>query len=184
MSLSVPAGHRRSSALKSVVMLATVALVGSAVGADKAPDTDNGLQEVVVTAQFRAQSLQDTPVSITAVYAATMEERGQSSLRDLTQQAPNVSPVETGGAFGPGMTASIRGIGQADFDPARPDGAGWEASVVGSNLTDKLWYYSNFDLYASLGAVYGMPSAPRTRSGLSSRSGSEARSGHVSPRVV
>ncbi len=44
----------------------------------------------------------------------------------------------------------------------RPASNGWELSVVGSNLTDKLWYTTNFDLYASLGSVYGIPSAPRT----------------------
>ena len=79
---------------------------------------EGGLSEIIVTAQFRSQKLQDTPLAITAVNAAMMEERGQTSLRDLGQQAPNVTLVETGGAFGPGMTSSIRGIGQNDFDPA------------------------------------------------------------------
>ena len=45
------------------------------------------LQEIVVTAQFRQQNLQDTPVAITAVTAEMMEQRGQTSLHDLAQQA-------------------------------------------------------------------------------------------------
>src|SRR5581483_2554736 len=103
MSLSVPDGQRRGlECRRAAVMLATVTLAGSAVAADnaadKAADSDNtGLQEVVVTAQFRAQSLQDKPVAIPAGKGAMMEERGKSSLRDLAQQAPNVSLVETGG---------------------------------------------------------------------------------------
>ena len=44
----------------------------------------------------------------------------------------------------------------------RPGGGKWEASLMGQNLTAKLWYTSVFDLYASSGALYGMPSAPRT----------------------
>ena len=57
------------------------------------------------------------------------------------QQAPNVSLVETGGAFGPGMTATIRGIGQADFDPAFAPGVGiyiddvYYTSLTGSNFS-------------------------------------------------
>jgi outer membrane receptor protein involved in Fe transport len=38
----------------------------------------------------------------------------------------------------------------------------WEASLLGTNLLDKLWYNSVFDLYATQGQVYGLPSAPRT----------------------
>jgi iron complex outermembrane recepter protein len=106
-----------------------------------APGTDNGaLEEIVVTAQFRQQNLQDTPVAITAVNAEMMEERGQTTLHELGQHAPNVSLVETGGAFGPGMTATIRGIGQADFDPAFAPGVGiyiddvYYTSLTGSNF--------------------------------------------------
>ena len=102
--------------------------------------SDTSLAEIVVTAQFRSQKLQDTPIAITAVNAAMMEERGQTSLHDLGQQAPNVTLVETGGAFGPGMTSSIRGIGQGDFDPALSPGVGlyiddvYYTSLTGSNF--------------------------------------------------
>jgi iron complex outermembrane receptor protein len=98
------------------------------------------LQEIVVTAQFRKQNLQDAPLAITALNAAMIEERGQTSLHDLGQQAPNVTLVETGGAFGPGMTATIRGIGQGDFDPAFAPGVGlyiddvYYTSLTGSNF--------------------------------------------------
>ncbi len=114
----------------------------AAATAANAPASDDVLQEVVVTAQFRSQRLQDTPIAITAVNAAMMEERGQSSLHDLADQAPNVTLLETGGAFGPGMTASIRGIGQYDFDPAFAPGVGiYIDDVYYTNLTG-----SNFDL--------------------------------------
>lgn len=113
--------------------------------ADQQPAASQGtqgtLEEIVVTAQFREQNLQDTPLAITAVNAATMEARDQTTLHDLAQQAPNVTLVETGGAFGPGMTATIRGIGQADFDPAFAPGVGvyiddvYYTSLTGSNFS-------------------------------------------------
>ena len=111
----------------------------AAANASAAQDT-SGLEEIVVTAQFRRENLQDVPLAITAVTAAMMEARGQTSLHDLAQQAPNVTLVETGGAFGPGMTASIRGIGQGDFDPAFAPGVGiyiddvYYTSLTGSNF--------------------------------------------------
>jgi iron complex outermembrane receptor protein len=119
--------------------LASVAVAGPAI-ADQASGTTDSLEEIVVTAQFRQQNLQDTPLAITAINAEMMEQRGQMSLHDLGQQAPNVQLVETGGAFGPGMTASIRGIGQADFDPAFAPGVGiyiddvYYTSLTGSNF--------------------------------------------------
>ena len=101
-----------------------------------------GIEEVVVTAQFRSQKLQDTPIAITAVNAALLESRNQNSLADVTRQAPNVNLRETGGAFGPGMSAQIRGVGQADFDPAFEPGVGiYIDDVYYSSLTG-----ANFDL--------------------------------------
>jgi iron complex outermembrane receptor protein len=128
-----------------VPALATALIAGQAAAADQAATStaavaNGSLEEVVVTAQFRQQNLQDTPVAITAVNAEMMDQRGQTSLHDLSQQAPNVSLVETGGAFGPGMTATIRGIGQADFDPAFAPGVGvyiddvYYTSLTGSNF--------------------------------------------------
>jgi iron complex outermembrane receptor protein len=100
----------------------------------------DALQEVVVTAQFRQQRLQDAPIAITAVNAAMLEARGDAALVDVTNQAPNVNLRETGGAFGPGMSAYIRGVGQADFDPALEPGVGiyiddvYYPSLTGANF--------------------------------------------------
>lgn len=100
------------------------ALAQQAPASSSAPADNNALQEVVVTAQFRQQNLQDTPLAITAVNAAMLESRNQTELSDVTAQAPGVTLLPTGGAFGPGMSANIRGVGQADFDPALSPGVG------------------------------------------------------------
>ena len=85
---------------------------------------DDELQEVVVTAQFREQRLQDTPLAITAVNAEMLEARGQTSIAQVAAQAPNVSlrPQAQGG--GVGLIAFIRGVGQVDFNYALDPGVG------------------------------------------------------------
>ena len=84
--------------------------------------SEGGIQEIVVTAQFRSQSVQETPLAITAVDAALMEARSQTNVQDVAQRAPSVS-FSSGGQGGGAQTAAvnIRGIGQSDFMfPAEP----------------------------------------------------------------
>ena len=125
----------------AIATLTAATFTAPSFAADAKAAADD-LTEVVVTAQFRAQKLQDTPIAITAVNAALLESRNQNSLADVTAQAPNVNLRETGGAFGPGMSARIRGVGQADFDPAFEPGVGiYIDDVYYSSLTG-----ANFDL--------------------------------------
>ncbi|WP_298289804.1 Plug domain-containing protein, partial [Novosphingobium sp.] len=80
--------------------------------------------EIVVTAQFRAQKLQDTPLAITAVNAAILEARGQTDIAQITNQAPNVVLRNQPQSGGIGLIAFIRGIGQTDFNYALEPGVG------------------------------------------------------------
>src|SRR5579862_6809409 len=82
------------------------------------------LEEVVVTAQFRQQSLQDTPIAITVFSGQMMEERSQTNLYQVANAAPNVTFVPQGASFGPSVLASIRGVGQNDFNSAFEPGVG------------------------------------------------------------
>ena len=88
------------------------------------PASDDVLQEVTVTAQFREQSVQDTPLSITAISGDILEARSQTNIAEITNQAPNVTLKPQGAAFGPSLGASIRGVGQFDFNPALEPGVG------------------------------------------------------------
>jgi len=98
-------------------LAAACAILSCGAGADES------LQEIVVTAQMRQQNLQDTPVAITAVNAEMMEERGQSSLHDLAQQAPGSKAGAHAAAgarmSGPRMQSNFRGaqgnVGAANF---------------------------------------------------------------------
>ena len=80
--------------------------------------------EIIVTAQFREQALQDTPIAITAVNAEMLQARSQTNISEVTAQAPNVTLRPQGAAFGPSLGASIRGVGQFDFNPALEPGVG------------------------------------------------------------
>ncbi|MCB1733435.1 MAG: Plug domain-containing protein, partial [Halieaceae bacterium] len=73
------------------------------------------LEEVIVTAQKREQSLQDTPVAISAFDAAALEQQGISDVYDIGQFAPNVQIVETP-SNSTAATISIRG--SVTFNPA------------------------------------------------------------------
>jgi iron complex outermembrane receptor protein len=96
--------------------------------------------EIIVTAQFREQNLQDTPIAITAVSAAMLEARSQTSIQDVANQAPSVTLKQQGATFGPALGASIRGVGQFDFNPAVEPGVGlyvddvYFATLTGSIL--------------------------------------------------
>ncbi|HEY5412965.1 MAG TPA: TonB-dependent receptor plug domain-containing protein, partial [Caulobacteraceae bacterium] len=121
----------RTRLLRSAAPIAAAALAafGSAAYAQNSPApapaaSNNTVGEVVVTAQFREQSLQKTPLAITAVNAQMLEARNQTSLADVTAQAPNVTLAPNGAAFGSSMVAFIRGIGQTDFNLALEPGVG------------------------------------------------------------
>ena len=111
----------------------------SAFAAAAAAGAD-ALDEIVVTAQFREQNLQSTPLSITAVSAELLESRNQTNIAEVASQAPNVTLKPQGAAFGPAMGASIRGVGQFDFNPALEPGVGlyvddvYFATLTGSIL--------------------------------------------------
>ena len=121
--------------------LAAPAFAQQASQADAAAQSPNDTKEIVVTAQFRKEKLQDTPISITAISGATLEARSQTNLADVAKQAPSVQLTDLGGAFGPSVAATIRGVGQGDFDPALEPGVGiyiddvYYASLMGSNFS-------------------------------------------------
>lgn len=99
---------------------------GAALAQDSAEQASNGgINEIIVTAQFRGQNLQETPLAITAVDSALMEARNQTNVEQVAQRAPSVS-FSAGGQGGGSQTAAvnIRGIGQNDFQFPNEPGVG------------------------------------------------------------
>jgi iron complex outermembrane receptor protein len=92
-----------------------------AVAAGEDAETSN---EILVTAQFREQNLQDTPIAITALNAEMIEARGLENLAEIGASAPNVTLREAPATYGPAVSAYIRGVGQRDTTFALEPGVG------------------------------------------------------------
>ncbi|MFB3079390.1 MAG: TonB-dependent receptor, partial [Lysobacterales bacterium] len=84
------------------------------------------LEEVVVTAQKRAESLQDTPVAVSAFTAATIENQRIDDISQIAGFTPNMSFDTTSPISGlsSGAVVFIRGIGQTDFSLTTDPGVG------------------------------------------------------------
>lgn len=87
-------------------------------------DDATSVNEIIVTAQFRAQSLQDTPLAITAASGAQLEARGQSNIIDIGSTTPSVNLSSATAIQANSVTAFIRGIGQDDANFALEPGVG------------------------------------------------------------
>jgi iron complex outermembrane receptor protein len=143
--------------------------IAAALGTAPTVAADGGdvLEEVVVTAQFRSQNLQDTPIAITAVTAAMLEERSQTSILDIANQAPNLTLQRGTAGFGPTMQTFIRGVGQSDFNYAFEPGVGmYIDDVYYSTLTGSI-----FDLL-DLERVEVLRGPQGTLAGMNSMGGS------------
>lgn len=81
-----------------------------------------GLQEVVVTARFRSENLQTTPIAITALTGEDLEQRNLTNVNDLGASVPNAYFRQPVSNYGPTETIGLRGITQIDysysFEPA------------------------------------------------------------------
>ncbi|MCJ2181800.1 TonB-dependent receptor [Novosphingobium sp. 1949] len=93
-------------------------------GASNGASDGASIPEIIVTAQFRAQRLQDTPIAITATSGAELEAKSVESVTDLTAIAPNVNLSQATGLNGSAIQAYIRGIGQNDSSFALEPGVG------------------------------------------------------------
>ena len=75
--------------VKAVELSLATALVASAAGAAE-------LEEVLVTAQKRVESVQDIPFTVNTVSGATMQQNGILDLLDLQSVMPSLFMPSTG----------------------------------------------------------------------------------------
>lgn len=112
-------GARNQAFLK--LLLGATAIAGwpvaaaAQVAAPAGSSVDAKDGEIVVTAQRRAERLQDVPIAIAAFSEAEVRELGATRLQDLVRSVPNVTLYDDRGAGQP--TWVIRGVGLADFNP-------------------------------------------------------------------
>ncbi len=93
---------------KSFMLVAvTGVLTLNATGVRAQDDSPRSLDEIIVTAAYREQGLQDVPVSVSAVTGEMMTQTALQKAEDIQFLVPNFTLTETG----IGTNAFIRGIG-------------------------------------------------------------------------
>jgi iron complex outermembrane receptor protein len=92
-----------------VVGFGAAALWSGMAGADE-PAAGASLQEIVVTAQKRAEGEQSVPLSMTTFGSAAIEQKAITSFFDYGTKVPNLAFAMTGDGIGTARTISIRGI--------------------------------------------------------------------------
>ncbi|WP_022957855.1 TonB-dependent receptor [Spongiibacter tropicus] len=104
---------------KSIIIAATLAapMYGQVAIAQNAPRAGNAIEEVLVTARKRDESLQGVPVAVTAVSAEEMAANNVATIADISKLAPSLDQREgrKQGAF------SIRGVGQVRLNEVQAD---------------------------------------------------------------
>jgi len=118
-------------------LLTSVAMGGFGISPVFSQESEVKLEEVIVTARKREESIQDTPVAITAFTSKNLALSGTTDITELAQRTPSLL-LEPSRASNSTLTAFIRGVGQQDplagFEPgvalymddvylARPQGA-------------------------------------------------------------
>ncbi len=120
--------HVSRLALAACIMSAAAPAFAQAADApqdDTAVADDSGIQDIIVTATRRETNLQKTPVSISVVSAAAIQDRKVQSLLDLGDGSVPSLRVATFEARQSALTIGIRGIVPLDANqPAREQGVG------------------------------------------------------------
>ena len=96
------------------------------------------LEEVIVSATRRAQSVQDVPYNISAITGDDLSEAGISSSAELFRTVPGVNFIEQGPRSGVNNSnLIIRGINAED--PSRVSGPMQTAPVVSTYINEPRW---------------------------------------------
>jgi outer membrane receptor protein involved in Fe transport len=105
------------------ILVTSVALAVAGSPWAAAADQGNDLEEVLITATKRESTVQDTPISVTAISAADIANKGLTDFNSLAQTVP-------------GIAMRTSGPGQTEFEMRGLSSAGGNASVVGFYLDE------------------------------------------------
>lgn len=109
-----------TTAIMLAVSASTLAIAGNAFAQDMQPSDEaepqsaqpsQGLQEIIVTAQKRSESLNDVPLSITAASGDQMADQGITDVADLVKVVPGFTYTESAYAT---PVYTLRGVGFYD----------------------------------------------------------------------
>jgi iron complex outermembrane recepter protein len=111
------------------------------LGASSASLAAPVLEEVIVTAQKKAESTQDTPIAITGMSENQLEKFGFSSANDISAQVPN---MQVSGPYGDVQPIfSIRGVSMSDYssNQASPIGVYNDEAYMGAVYTHGMSFF-------------------------------------------
>lgn len=115
----------RGKARKVSTLVASLLTISSpyVLAQDSSPTV---LEEVVVTAQKRVESLQDTPIAITAFTANDLETKGIDDISQIAALTPNLQFDTTAAISGSSSAAVVflRGVGSQSFQITDDPGVG------------------------------------------------------------
>ena len=158
-------GSRSISALSAIAILNAAAYSGVISAQNQAT-----IEEVVVTARKKSESLQDVPLSVATLGERNLEEKGINVFEDYLLQLPGV----TAGGSGPGQsTIYIRGLASTTPNLTTA-GVGGLAPNVSFYLDEQPLAYPgrNLDVYAADVSRIEVLSGPQgTLFGASSQAG-------------
>ena len=110
--------------------LGTHAGIAAPAGADAAENDASSIPEIIVTARRKQESLQTTPISITALSAQDLENRGMDNVLDVAKSVPSITLMPGANYSGKSALAYIRGVGQDQFTYAFEPGVGFYVDDV------------------------------------------------------
>ncbi|KAA1194419.1 TonB-dependent receptor [Pseudohalioglobus sediminis] len=108
----------RRTILASVIPVVAIPFTGSTAIAQ-----DLVLEEIIVTARKRVESLQETPVAVTALSSEALREQGVRNLADINTVVPNIEVAAGNGNAGL-ANIYIRGVGQRNSGANIDSGVG------------------------------------------------------------
>lgn len=129
----------RRSTLLMTAALALVSLAqaanaqgvtGGGAAAQPAAEQTTMIETVTVTARRKAENLQASPVSVTALTAEDISKRGLDDVLGLQQSTPSLTIMPGGNYSGKSAMTYIRGIGQDQFTFAFQPGVGYYVDGV------------------------------------------------------
>ncbi len=135
----------KAQTLKQLLLAATAlgniaGFSAPAFAQDAAEEAEPG--DIIVTARRREESLQDTPVAITAINAAMIENRAATTIGDLMGAAPNLLITQqNSGAQAANL--SIRGLTYADIEKSQDPTVGVviDGVFIGTNTGQLLDFF-------------------------------------------
>ena len=112
------------SLIRIALSTSAVVAIGIAAPALAQAQGAGGIEEIMVTARYRSQDLQETPLAISAFSGDLLQDRGAADTSDIEMFVPNAVIGPLGAGWGSTMAAFIRGIGLNDnilsYEPGVP----------------------------------------------------------------